>query len=353
MARYSRCIIIQVMKNKKGLPVVSFILLTYNGGSGVRDILNSIKRQSYPKKLIDVVVVDDGSTDDSVKITREYRSRVFVRPGGGSYTNWVFGLHKTKGDFVYYVEQDMELRGTDFIQKMLKPLLREPDLMASFTREGYPVKNQPWISRYLSYHPSQCDPLYEFITPPLEKTFVKRKKGYVICKFTVANLPPFARMFYRIEYLKKTPNWKVDQYFDHDFMTQCIKSSYNLFAYVPAAGLYHHHASSLGHLLSKRVRNLRMHYFPYNNETEYKWINVNNKKDILKMIFWIIYANMFLPATIRGFLRFLKYKDPVLLMEPIVTIAITDVLLVEFLKNRVGRSMINNSVRTLFGTNLE
>ena len=84
-------------------PKVSFILLTINGGDGVRKCLESVKHQDYPSHLIDVVVVDNGSTDESVNIAKSFGARVFVHPEGNLYTNWIRGLHKVRGEFAIIV----------------------------------------------------------------------------------------------------------------------------------------------------------------------------------------------------------------------------------------------------------
>lgn len=335
------------MKSNK-LPKVSLILLTLNGGKGVEDILQSIRRQKYPKELVEIIVVDDGSTDDSVAIATKYKAIVIKSPHKGLYRNWIIGLHKVTGEFVYYVEQDIQLRGTDFFQKMLKPLLEDKRFIASFTRESYPHPDQSWAAQFLSYHPSQCDPLYEFITPRLEDTYVEEKEGYITCKFTINKLPPFARMFYRMSYLKKTSNWKVKDYFDHDFMIQNIKAGYTLFAYVPDAGIFHFHARNLMHLLKKRARNLDIHYFPYNKETEYKWVDVNDRKSIIKLGLWVVYANLFFPELIRGIYRSIKNKSAILLLQPIMAVTITDVVLWKFITSKVGRGLIINANKTMF-----
>jgi GT2 family glycosyltransferase len=56
-------------------PRVSVVVATYNGGRTLRETLESLGKLRYPD--YEVVVVDDGSTDDSAAIARE-----FLRPGG-------------------------------------------------------------------------------------------------------------------------------------------------------------------------------------------------------------------------------------------------------------------------------
>lgn len=327
-------------------PKVSFILLTLNGGDGVRKCLESLKKQSYATELVDIVVVDNGSQDNSVEIAKSMDARVFVHPEGNLYSNWVRGLHKTKGEFVFYLEQDIVLRGRDFIKKMIKPLLEDDKLVATFTKE-YPKNDMHWVCRYLSYHYSQCDPLLEYLFLPVEKSFVEKKKDYIICKFEDKKIPPAARMFYRVKYLKKTPNWTTKNYFDHDFIINCIRSGYPYFGYVPEAGYHHYHVRDFNHLMQKRTRNLGMHFFPEYGKYHYTILDTKNKWEVLRLIWFVIYANLFFPAAIRGFLRFLKYKDTALLMEPVITIAITDVLLWSFLTDKVGRKMLRHSFKAL------
>jgi len=335
-----------MMSKKIKLPKVSIIVLTLNEVGYLEKCLKSVRRQSYPQSKVEIVVVDNGSVDDSVEVAKSFGARVFVNKKGDVYRNWAIALHKVTGDFVYMIDQDIELRGKNFFQKMLKPMLKNSEVVASFTRK-YPRKDQSWVTRFISYHPAQCDPLYEYLTPAVEESFLGEKPGYTLCKFKLGKVPPFGRMFYRLSYLKQTSNWKQKRVFDHGLIVGSIKSGFDLFAYVPQAGLYHHHARNLSHLLQKRVRNLQMHYFPENETSEYRWLDVGNRMDILKIAFWAIYANLFVPALIRGFIRFLKYKDWVLLMEPLITITTTDVILWHFLKNKVGQDMLKIAFKTL------
>lgn len=334
-----------MQKNK--WPKVSFILLTLNDEAGVRKCLESVKKQSYPKELIDVVVVDNGSNDNSVKIAKRFNVRIFVHPEGGLYSNWIRGLHKVKGEFVFYLEQDIVLRHRNFIKDMIKPLIKDDRLVATFTKE-YPRRDMHWVCRYLSYHYSQCDPLLEYLFLPVEKSFIEKKRSYITCKFEDKKIPPAARMFYRMKYLKKTSNWTTKNYFDHDFIINCVRSGYPYFGYIPQAGYYHYHVRDFMHLLQKRTRNLGMHFFPAYGKYHYTILDTRNKWEVLRLISFVVYANLFFPALIRGFFRFLKHKDWVLLTEPIITISVTDILLWSFINNKTGRKMISDSLTNLF-----
>ena len=326
-------------------PKISLIFPILNGGEGIRRCLESVKKQKYPKNMLEIIVMDNGSSDNSVEIAKEYTKEIVVSLKN-RFEPRADGMRMANGEFIYMIlEQDMELRSKYFIQKMVKPLLDNPNIVASFTRE-YPRKDQPWVTRFISYHPIQCDPLFEFLSPSIEETVIEKRVGYSLCRYVLGKVPPTTHMLFRKDYLKKTSVWKQKKDFDHDTIIGLINSGYNLFAYVPSAGDYHHHAKDLKELIGKRIRNLNYHYFPEHDTLKYKWLDENSRYVVPRLLFWIIYANLLLPATIRGFIRYLRYKDWALLMEPVVTVVITDAIFVHFLKNNVGRKIIFTSLKS-------
>lgn len=336
------------MHNSKKVkwPKVSMIFVAYNDADGVKKCLESVRIQDYPQDLIDIVFVDDGSTDGSAEVAKSFGARAFINPKGYIYKNWILGLHKIKGDFIFSLETDIVLGGKDFIKKMVMPMLEDDRIIASFTDEK-PSPDMHWAARFLAYSHAMCDPLLEFLLDKLENKIVEKKKSYALCKFD-DKLQQSVRMFYRVEYLKKTPNWKAKNYFDHDFVINCVRSGYTYFAYVSDPGYIHYHVKSLKHLIQKRVRNIKMHFLPYYKKTDYVFLDTGKRKEVLRLILFIIYANLFIPAAIRGIVRSLKHRDWALLMEPIITIGITDSLLVTFLKDKKGRAYISDSLHSLF-----
>lgn len=327
-------------------PKITLIFPTLNGGIGVKSCLESVKKQIYPKSRIEIIVADNGSKDNSVNIARKYTKNVFISYKMG-YEPRAEAMRMATGEYVYMIlEQDMELKNIYFLQKMVKPLLLDNSLVASFTRE-YPRKDQPWVTRFISYDPIQRDPLLEFLSPSIESTIIEEKLDYKVCKYLPGKIPPTTHMLFRKKYLKKTNVWNQTKDFDHDTVVSLVTSGYNRFAYVPDAGIYHHHAKNLIQLINKRKRNLNNHYFPYNSTLNYRWINVSDKNSVLKITLWVLYANLIIPAFIRGIYRALKNKDLVLLMEPVITIAVTDAVLWEFVKSNTGRKMMINSFKTI------
>jgi len=53
-------------------PGVSIIVPAYNAGEGIRPLLDSLQLLDYPKELLQIIVVDNGSTDNTMDIIRQY-----------------------------------------------------------------------------------------------------------------------------------------------------------------------------------------------------------------------------------------------------------------------------------------
>ena len=224
--------------------------------------------------------------------------------------------------------------------------MENPQIVASFTRE-YPNKNMSLITRFISHHPFQCDPLFEYLTPDIKETVVKKCQDYEVCVFKKNKIPPVSHMLFRVDFLKKSGVWNQRRDYDLDTIIKLIKSGYDRFAYVESAGDSHYHAKTLRGLVQKRLRNLDNHFFAQQNSLEYSWIDVTQRRQIFKLLLWVLYANMIIPATIRGIVKSLKYKDMVLLAEPVVALVTTDAILFKFITDKRGRLLIKKYLSTL------
>ncbi len=84
---------------------VAVIIPLYNGSRWIRHTLTSVLRQSAPPA--EIVVIDDGSTDDSTDIVREFRRVRLISPTGkGANPARRQGLAETTAPYVAMLDQD-------------------------------------------------------------------------------------------------------------------------------------------------------------------------------------------------------------------------------------------------------
>lgn len=89
--------------------LISIVIPIYNAEKYLEECLNSIKNQTY--KNIEVIMVNDGSKDDSETICKRFseddaRFRYFTKVNGGVSSARNLGLDNVKGDYITFIDAD-------------------------------------------------------------------------------------------------------------------------------------------------------------------------------------------------------------------------------------------------------
>jgi len=114
-------------------PLISIIVPGKNEGKHIPKLVESIKKQSY--KNVELIVVDDGSDDDTPKILDELKRKgklkkffhCQVRGGKASAAN--LALRYASGKFIVHLDADTHLR-KDAIEKIVLPFYLEDNIGA-------------------------------------------------------------------------------------------------------------------------------------------------------------------------------------------------------------------------------
>lgn len=87
-------------------PMVSIVIPVYNGSNFLREAISSALSQTY--KNIEVIVVNDGSTDDTEEIALSFgdRIRYFAKENGGTSTALNLAIENMRGDYFSWLSHD-------------------------------------------------------------------------------------------------------------------------------------------------------------------------------------------------------------------------------------------------------
>ncbi len=90
----------------KQSPLVSVILPTYNRAWTLKDAIDSVLGQDHPN--IELIVIDDGSTDDTKKLLLSYKDKIMVltQKNAGVSAARNAGIKKSKGEFIALLDSD-------------------------------------------------------------------------------------------------------------------------------------------------------------------------------------------------------------------------------------------------------
>ena len=115
------------------LPVVSIIVPVFNVKSYVSECVGSLCRQTYTN--LEILLVDDGSTDGSGEVCDEYagrdeRIRVIHQANRGLSGARNMGLDDARGEYIAFVDSD-DLVSTNYVETLYELLMKyEADIAA-------------------------------------------------------------------------------------------------------------------------------------------------------------------------------------------------------------------------------
>ncbi len=109
MAEFSVDDTLQIARDASELPLVSVIIPAYNYEGYVGFAIKSALVQSYLN--VEIIVVDDGSTDCTAEVVYSFGSRVrYIRKSNGGLSSARnLGIRRAKGEFLLFLDADDEL----------------------------------------------------------------------------------------------------------------------------------------------------------------------------------------------------------------------------------------------------
>ncbi|MBO5345139.1 MAG: glycosyltransferase [Clostridia bacterium] len=140
------------MKNKK--PLVSILIPVYNVEEYLEECLESLVNQTL--KDIEIVCVNDGSTDSSLEILKKYEKKddrivIVNKKNGGLPSARNAGLKVAKGKYVGFVDSD-DFVALDMFEKMSKQAMKDGSDIVVCGGVPYPNENDApeWLRKILS-----------------------------------------------------------------------------------------------------------------------------------------------------------------------------------------------------------
>lgn len=113
---------------------ITLVTVTYNAEDVLRPTLDSVFKQNYP--AIEHIIIDGASTDNTVKMAKDYMERSFasdsghevrllVEPDNGIYDAMNKGLNMATGDYICFLNAGDALHAVDTISTMIGNTLDE------------------------------------------------------------------------------------------------------------------------------------------------------------------------------------------------------------------------------------
>jgi GT2 family glycosyltransferase len=132
------------MTRQASSPTISFVVPVRDDAERLRRCLASIARNDYPRDRIQVIVVDNGSEDDSAEIARASGAAVIFQPHGRVAQLRNRGVRESTGDLVAFVDADHEI-DRDWANAAVSALAS--DDVAAAGSPYWPAPQSNWVQQ--------------------------------------------------------------------------------------------------------------------------------------------------------------------------------------------------------------
>ena len=194
---------------------ISVIIPVYNVYDYLDKCLSSLVNQTDTN--FEVIIVNDGSTDNSQKIIDKYVSEnanmhSYIKENGGLASARNYGLKKATGDYILFLDSD-DYYELNTIEVLKKEAQNDDDIITfqmyidennKITEQNMEMEefvfseNIPASKRLLLYNPSACDKMFK------KELFVKNDFEFIECTYyeDLGTIPLLAMYTDKIKFTK-------------------------------------------------------------------------------------------------------------------------------------------------------
>ena len=263
----------------KALPRVSVIIPVLNGEKPLAKCLASLKAQAYPWRLIDLIVVDDDSTDGTVKLAKSFGARI-VRNGERHIERGkALGLKAAKNELILFLDADNYFVTPDWLPHAVEAIEADKKVVGVESARFNYEASDPAANRYCSLMGIN-DPMAFYLNKRDRLTYWESDWGllgrrvsesplYWKLEFSPEAVPTVGSQGYltRKSLLKKASHWPY--LFHMDANVELISQGYNRYVLLKEA-VGHDHCMNAGAFLKKCRRNLDL-FFKWHHLRKFTW----------------------------------------------------------------------------------
>ena len=169
--------------------IFSIIIAVYNTEKYLNDAIESIINQSFDFSKVQLILIDDGSTDSSGLICKEYQNKYpnilyIYKENGGQTTARNMGINYAKGEYINFMDSDdkFELNALQEVYNFFEKYSDEIDVVAT-PRYMFEAREGPMSLNYRFHKTRVIDINEEFNCPQLAINSVFIRKDALTEKF--------------------------------------------------------------------------------------------------------------------------------------------------------------------------
>jgi len=220
------------------LPTVCIVVPCFNEARTLEATVHSLLALHYPGEKLEIAIIDDGSTDDTLKIARRFESdarvKVFSKENGGKHTAMNLALAHTQAELIGCLDADSVVAPDALMQVV--PIFNNPKIAA--VTPGIHVREQKNILQRMQHVEYRLSIFNRFMLAAIGSVFITPG--------------PFS--FFRASVVRELGAWRYAHSTEDMEMALRIQLAGHLIANQPQAVVHTNTPSTLRGLFRQRVR---------------------------------------------------------------------------------------------------
>ncbi len=324
------------------LPGVSVIIPAFNEEKRLDKCLKSVQEQDYSKDDLEIILVDDESTDRTVEIARKYRARVIKNGTHNIERGKSIGLKHASHDFILLLDADNILPTDGWLRTGIQAFLDNPSITGAEAIWFTYKKDDTLANRYCSLFGIN-DPVAFYLNKrdrlmqterrwTLPGNVLAEYYTYYIIQFDSETLPTVGSQGFltRKELLLMTDH--SPYLFHMDSNIDLVKKGFDSYAMMKL-DITHLHSQTVRELINKLRRNMRL-FLEQKHLRSYTW----------KTSSWRIATTGLLMVTIikptyDALKGFNKIRDFAWFLHPVLCLIVPPIYMTMILISRVQKML--------------
>lgn len=225
------------VKHSGTLPRVCLVVPCFNEEKTLAHTMQSIFALHYPRELLDMIIVDDGSTDGTLAVARAFEARgvqVFHKENGGKHTALNLALQNTDAEIIGCLDADSSV-AEDALMRVI-PVFENPDISA--VTPGVHVRKPANALQHIQHVEYTLSVFNRFMFAALGSVFIT----------------PGAFSIYRTSVIRELGGWRHGHSTEDMELALRMQQNGHKIANAPAAAVYTATPETIVALFHQRVR---------------------------------------------------------------------------------------------------